>query len=59
MERKVLKASEGMVLTNGEVYGKTIYIADDAYESDFTEITQAQYDEVLTKEVENFENMCR
>ena len=48
MSRKILKASEGMVLTNGEVYGTEIYLAEGMDASSFYEITLKEYEE-LTK----------
>lgn len=50
--RKVLYADEGMVLTNGEVYGKIIYLAEGAEESSYAEITEAEYEEILKKQEE-------
>ena len=49
--RKVLYADEGKVLTNGEVYGKIVYLADDEAESTYYEITEAEYEATLPKEV--------
>lgn len=43
MERKIIKASDGMVLTNGTIFGKTIYLAEGLNESDFHEITREEY----------------
>lgn len=42
MERKILKASDGMVFTNGEAYGKEIYLAEDVDESSFYEIPESE-----------------
>ena len=42
MNRKILKASDGMILTNGEVYGSEIYLADGVDESTFYEIPESQ-----------------
>lgn len=49
MERKVIEASEGMILTDGEIYGIKIYLADGENESKFYEITKEEY-EKLTEE---------
>ena len=46
MEREILTANEGMVLTNSEIYGRVIYLAEGAV-NDFYEITEAEYDEIL------------
>ena len=39
----VLIADEGKVLTDGEIYGRTIYLAEGKSEADFYEITEAEY----------------
>ena len=52
MERKIMKASDGMVLTDGNIYGKTIYLADGLNEGDFYEITREEYDKLTESEVE-------
>ena len=44
--RKVLCADEGKVLTNGEIFGKIIYLAEGLDENDFYEITEAEYEEI-------------
>jgi hypothetical protein len=48
MELKVLTASEGMVLTNGEAYGKSITLGKNDKPENWREITKEEY-EKLTK----------
>lgn len=47
MERKVIYASEGKILTNGEIYGKIIYLAEGVSEDSFYEITKEEYDTLM------------
>ena len=42
MERKILKASDGMILTNGEIYGSEIYLAEGVDASTFYEIPESE-----------------
>ena len=51
MERKILHAADGMVLTDGTIYGKIIYLAEGADESAFYSITQEEYD-AMTNDTE-------
>ena len=44
-----LTASEGMMLTDGENYGKEVFLAVDADQSLWYEITQEEYDESTKK----------
>ena len=52
MKRRILTASDGMVLTNGTVYGKVIYLAVGADERGWREIPEEEYinDEPITAE---------
>lgn len=44
MDRKVLTADEGMILTDGNTYGRIIYLADGMSADDFRQITEAEYE---------------
>ena len=48
--RKILYADEGKILTNGEIYGKQIFLADGMNEYHFYEITEEEYEEIMQAE---------
>ena len=48
--RTVIYAEDGHVLTNGEIYGKQIFLADGASEDEFHEITDAEYQKILEEQ---------
>lgn len=50
--RIVIYADEGKILTNGEIYGKQIFLADGIDEGDFYEITEDEYFEEINKDSE-------
>ena len=52
IELRKLTASDGMVLTNGEAFGKEIYLGVNDSEVNWREITDAEYEEILIKEQE-------
>ena len=52
---KILKniyADEGKILTNGEIYGKQIFLAEGVSEYDFYEIPEVEYKRMLAEEEE-------
>ena len=46
----MLKADEGMVLTNGEIFGKTILLGKGDTMENYREITDEQYWEHMAEE---------
>lgn len=50
MTRAIIYANEGKILTNGEIYGKQIFLADGVSEDDFYEITEEEYQEIMADE---------
>ena len=50
MERKILKASEGMILTDGVTFGSEIYLGDGTHEGDFKEIPYEKYKRLTEEE---------
>ena len=42
----VLIADDGKILTDGVVYGRTIYLAKNRSPEEFHEITEAEYEEI-------------
>ena len=51
--REVITADEGKVLTNGEIYGRTIFLGSDDRVSNYREITQAEYEEAVAQAEED------
>jgi len=49
IELKKLTASEGMVLTNGEAFGKEIYLGKNDSAYNWHEITDAEYEKILAE----------
>lgn len=52
-QRNVLYAENGKVLTNGTEYGTVIYLADGVSASDYYEITQDEFNEILEQQRKN------
>ena len=51
--RKIIYAEDGCVLTNGEIYGEHIFLADGVSERDFYEITKEEYHNILDEQEKN------
>ncbi len=48
--REYIEAREGFILSNGEIHGKRIYLAEGMDKDAFTEITKAEYETILQNE---------
>ena len=53
IELRKLTSADGMVLTNGEVYGKEIYLGKNDKPENWYEITDAEYQEILKEQEES------
>lgn len=50
MDRVILTATEGMILTDGTIYGERITLGENRDPSEFHEITLAEYEAVMESE---------
>ena len=48
---KKLTAAEGHYLTDGTIYGKVIYLAQDKAQEEFHEVTEEEYGKLAEEEV--------
>ena len=55
--RTILYADEGMVITDGEIYGEAIFLAEGQSEDTFREITKQKYEEILQEDAQKHEVM--
>ena len=52
-ERKTLNASEGHIFTDGENYGRVVYLAQGVDGSKWYEITDEEYQRILEEKERN------
>lgn len=50
VELKKMEATEGMVLTNGDVYGKVIYLGVNDSPDNWREITDEEYAAIMAEQ---------
>lgn len=50
--RVIIFAEEGKILTNGEIYGKQIFLAEGVSENNFYEISEEEYNEIQKQKEE-------
>lgn len=53
---KVIYADEGKILTNGEIYGRSIFLAVGLSETDFYEITEEEYEKIMEERETEYGN---
>lgn len=51
MDRIILTAEEGKIYTNGEIYGKEIFLAEGTSPDDFYQITEKEYKKIREKKL--------
>lgn len=49
-QRIIIYADEGKVLTNGEIYGKKIYLAEGESADSYYEISKDEYEKIIESE---------
>lgn len=50
--RIILYADEGKILTDGEIYGKQIFLAENKPAEDFYEISEEVYNALMNEQVQ-------
>ena len=48
--RDFIEASEGMILTDGNIFGEKIYLAEGVDKNSFYEITREEYEAIINSE---------
>lgn len=49
-KRTIIYAEDGHILTNGEIYGRQIFLAEGVSAEDFYEITDEEYQKILDEQ---------
>lgn len=52
IKQVILTADDGMYLTNGETYGKTVVLPESADTSVWYEITEQEYEKIIAEQEE-------
>lgn len=52
--RKIIEATEGHILTNGEVFGRTIYLAEGEDGNDYYEIPESELESLEEAKEEDY-----
>lgn len=52
-ERIIIYADEGKILTNGEIYGKQIFLAENIDKQSFYEVSEEEYLSLMDQKNEN------
>ena len=53
MARSYIEAKDGYILTNGEIYGAVIFLAEGIDASTFHEITLEEYNQIVESNIED------
>lgn len=51
MDRTYLVAGKGEIWTNGKIYGKEIYLAEDMNKDDFYIISESEYEKIQKEQM--------
>ena len=52
----VIKAEKGKILTDGNIYGRTIYLAKGRTADEFHEITEDEYNNIIAHDEKSIKN---
>ena len=57
MSRPTKTATEGMILTNGETYGKKIYLGSGDSPNNWHEITEEEYQKIMEEKANETDHL--